>query len=632
MNTVSARMRYLVQAPNNGSRRNAIFELHADLQQVRNNLSVVGEYHDIVTTAFYNVCLSYAALTFWRKRAVAKVRKAKMAALRTKKQRLLAERDKGLGTREGQWVPVKIKLRPGDSLIEQGDLFRELNFDKIVLNDIFANPIQKAFTSRGIVGTNFSLLCLNAEPKAEYWWLRKFGISSGVGINVARRQKKLRNGNVFTVERVLQEPEPPVDVGALIFGCRADWSISNEERFKLDRRDLHFVVNYILRNCKYEKLVVMVISYRSLLDETDADPYGADVERTSGDGRKMRLKSVRKALGLNAFPSGRVVAKDIVLLETLGDMNLVPSVRKFAKTVAGVVGGEGLRAKQGISSKVIVEKADLSAMELVPYEEAMDGGEVNGYKNENSYRKPTKRKIPPMSTLTDSTNNFNLKLLVPPQMPTPNKRISTSPPTPTLSPSRITSNSALTTTAASRLPPSTKKPFNIKPSILSSDYFTLKSHGITVAPPVLGLPKSTPSEPLHDTSTNTRHGFPLPLLTRSTSAAASTFVEITGFTESHAQKQPHLQTRKRSHEIHLDEQDYYKDSSPPKRRVSEERECDTIEKEPKELDAHYKHASVITSPLYDFDNDPVVIEARRIREAPEYHPELEWPELLSTIV
>lgn len=607
-----------------------MFDLQSDLRQVREHLPMMGEYYDIVTTTFYNACLSYDALTFWRKRAGAKVRKAKMAALRTEKQRLIAERDKGLGTREGQWVPVKIKLRPGDSLIEQGDLFRQLNFDGINLNDIFANPIQKAFTSRGIVGTNFSLLCLNAEPKAEYWWLRKFGISSGIGIIVARRKKRLRNGNVFSVDRVLQEPEPPVDVGALIFGCRADWGISNKERFKLDRRDLHLVVNYILRNCQYEKLVVMVICYRSLLDETDADPYGADVERTSGEGRKMRLKSVRKALGLNALPAGRVVAKDIVLLETLGDMNLVPVVRRFAKTVAGMVGGEGLRTKQGISSKVIVGKSDLGAMELVPYEEAMgvsvDGGEVNELMSEDLYRKPTKRKISPMSIPGDSTNNFNSKLLALPQMPTPNKRISTSPPTPTSSPSTITSEGVIATTAAIRLRPATKKLFNIKPSTLSSDYFILKSHGITMTQPGLALPEPTPSEPIHDTNIHNIHfGFPLPVLTRSTSAAASTFAEIS---HSQIQRQSHLQTRKRPHEIHLDEQDYYRDSSPPKRRVSEERERDMIEKE---LNAHHRHASIIT-PLYDFDNDPVVIEARRIREAPEYHPELEWPELLSNTV
>ena len=142
--------------------------------------------------------------------------------------------------------------------------------------------------------------------------------------------------------------------------------------------------------------------------------------------------------------------------------------------------------------------------------------------------------------------------------------------------------------------------------------------------PVLALPEPTPSEPLHGTNThNVRSGFPLPLLTRSTSAAASTFAEIS---HPQIQKQSHLQTRKRPHEIHPGEQDYYRDASPPKRRVSEERERDMIEKE---LDAHHRHASVIASPLYDFDNDPVVIEARRIREAPEYHPELEWPELLS---
>ena len=46
------------------------------------------------------------------------------------------------------------------------------------------------------------------------------------------------------------------------------------------------------------------------------------------------------------------------------------------------------------------------------------------------------------------------------------------------------------------------------------------------------------------------------------------------------------------------------------------------------MEEHDKRTSAIRAALYDFENDPVVVEARRIREAPEYHPELEWPELV----
>lgn len=623
-------MRDVAQAPNATVRKNILSELQGDLQEAFNTQPGLDQCYDILATALDNVNLAYATFCHWRKRAAARVRKAKMAALRAEKRRSLADREKGLGTIEQQWVPVKIKIRPEDNVGKQGSLFKNLNFDQIPLDDIFANPIQKAFTSRGIVRATFSLLCLNAEPRAEYWWLRKFGISSGGGIGVATTKKKLSNGNVFTVERVLREPAPPTDVGALIFGCRADWSMSNEERFAADKRDLHLAVDYALRNCRYDKLAVMVICYRSPSDDRDAEPYGEDRERTEGEGRKNRLKAVRKALNLNALPKERVIAKEIVLLETLQDLNLVPVVKRFAKTAAGVVGGDGLGKKEEVK-KVIRSKE--SGMELVPYEEVVgvEDGLVNGH-SDHHHQRPAKRKISSALTsplTTTSNKNLTTKSGVPSK-----KRSSISP---TSNRSNLQNGIVRkqspavngTTTAISK-----KKQLQ-KSSTPGSEYFLLKSHGIHVSPPPLNTvssqPPVRPSSAAHQVDTSTdfqssrrAHQNPLPLLTRS-SASATAFADIVSQSTSTSQ-----QARKRTRPSQSQSQSHgdYRETSPPKRRASSEVRERERERERRELEEHESRTSAIRSALYDFENDPVVMEARRIREAPEYHPELEWPELV----
>ncbi|KAF8428673.1 hypothetical protein EV426DRAFT_280912 [Tirmania nivea] len=617
---VNARMRDVVQAANPMARNKVLDELRADLQDALDTQPGLEECCNILATAFYRGNISYAAFTFWRKCTAAKVRKARMAVLRAEKRRLLAEREKGLGTIEEQWVPVKIKIRPGDNLVRQGDLFRDFNFHELPLDDIFANPLQKAFMSRGIIRTNFSLICVNAEPKAEYWWLRKFGISSRVGIGVLPRQKKLANENTFAVERVLREPEPPTDVGALIFGCRADWSVDNGERFEADKKDLHAVVEYALRSCRYEKIAVMVICYRSPLDKRDADPYGEEVDRTEGEGRKNRLKLIRRALGLNALPKERVITKDIVLLETLQDLNMISAVKRFAKSAAGVVGREGLGKKK--EEKVIPSVE--SAMALMPYEEVVTDREED--LRNRQHRRPTKRKIS-ISSPVGGPHNANIFTN---GISKTKKRASISPP-------RL--NGTFSTT---RKLPTTNGIILTKHTLSTpgSEYFKLKSHGIYVSPPPITnttTASSTTATPIplsnHHVSSVTsssldsqHRGYPLPLLPRSSASAAAFKKKVIKSTPLNSQSQPQA-SRKRTRaldSISNYQLGDYRSSSPPKRHASEERE----ERERREMEEHDKRTSAIRAALYDFENDPVVVEARRIREAPEYHPELEWPELV----
>lgn len=81
------------------------------------------------------------------------------------------------------------------------------------------------------------------------------------------------------------------EIGGLIFGCSASYNVSNEERFKSDRKNLHDAVEYMLKNTSFQKLAIAIVCYRSPLDTADADPFG-EIDRTSREGREKRLAAV----------------------------------------------------------------------------------------------------------------------------------------------------------------------------------------------------------------------------------------------------------------------------------------------------------------------------------------------------
>ena len=94
----------------------------------------------------------------------------------------------------------------------------------------------------------------------------------------------------FELDR--NNPDQAKEVGGFIFGCSASYHLSNQERFDIDKKNLHDAITYLSAQSEFEKLAVMVVCYRSPLDTDDADPFGGDSDRTSGGGRQKRLVAV----------------------------------------------------------------------------------------------------------------------------------------------------------------------------------------------------------------------------------------------------------------------------------------------------------------------------------------------------
>lgn len=175
--------------------------------------------------------------------------------------------------------------------------------------------------------------------KSEYWFQQKFlGASREIFVS------NPDTGNEFHAQPTVTQQEAP-EVGFLVFGCSSDFSVSNEERFSVDRNNLHFIVDYLARNSSFSKLAVLVICYRSPMDDEPADPNGLDSSRTLGKARRERVESVKAALNFAIFPR-TVVGKKVVMVETLRDLDLSHELRMFAEdyileTVSPRYSGDG---------------------------------------------------------------------------------------------------------------------------------------------------------------------------------------------------------------------------------------------------------------------------------------------------
>ncbi|KAA8911153.1 hypothetical protein FN846DRAFT_469203 [Sphaerosporella brunnea] len=93
---------------------------------------------------------------------------------------------------------------------------------------------------------------------------------------------------------------------------------------------LHQIVNHLTQATKFQKLAVMVLCYRSPIDDEQAHPSGLDRARTLGQARRHRIDLVKDALGFSAF-NDMVVGKSVVMVETLRDLDLAHELQKFSE-------------------------------------------------------------------------------------------------------------------------------------------------------------------------------------------------------------------------------------------------------------------------------------------------------------
>lgn len=151
--------------------------------------------------------------------------------------------------------------------------------------------VHLALEKSGVSRATYRMLIHNndlygAGGQSEFWFHQKFlGAKDEVVI-------PSRNGlgNKFVAQSVVYEEQAP-DVGFLLFGCSADFATSSEERFARDRENLHSIVDHLTMVSNLEKLAVMVICYRSPIDDEPANPTGLD-ERTLGAERRRRVELV----------------------------------------------------------------------------------------------------------------------------------------------------------------------------------------------------------------------------------------------------------------------------------------------------------------------------------------------------
>ncbi|RPB05722.1 hypothetical protein L873DRAFT_1662166 [Choiromyces venosus 120613-1] len=227
-----------------------------------------------------------------------------------------------------QWHPVQF---PEDKALPP-QVYQYINpmFQAPPLVEIFHPKVEYAFwaTTQKEVHPTWRLLIANnnSEDPAHFWWRNKF-----LGQGMPRKA----TSDKATFEAQIQLEPDAMDqlkeIGGLIFGCSASYSVSNEDRFKSDRKNLHDAVEYILKGTSFPKLAIAVVCYRSPLDMTNADPFG-EPNRTSGEGREKRLAAIREALGLNEF-GPRVIGKEIILVETLDDIDFTLPMKRLSEFV-----------------------------------------------------------------------------------------------------------------------------------------------------------------------------------------------------------------------------------------------------------------------------------------------------------
>lgn len=235
---------------------------------------------DVAADQFYLIRSGASAFYSWKKKA----RKLTLKKLRA--ERLLRE---SLPT-PVQWRPVQI---PEWVFNGPHDVIQQMNnmtYKSVPLKEIFQPKVEAAFWSTGGGGGHKWRLLVNSsnlkQDANHYWWIEKM-----IGNNESRISTSKRG--TFEAQFQIEDLDKEVrEIGGFVFGCSADYSISNDERFARDKKNLHEAVNWLSERTAFAKLAVMVVCYRSPLDHEDADPFGRDSGRTSGPGRQARISAV----------------------------------------------------------------------------------------------------------------------------------------------------------------------------------------------------------------------------------------------------------------------------------------------------------------------------------------------------
>jgi hypothetical protein len=164
----------------------------------------------------------------------------------------------------------------------------QLIFKSAELEQSIPEIVHMALAESKISRATYRMLLHNNDRcgQSEYWFQQKF-LGTQKEISIANPETK----NEFYAQLTITEEEAS-EVGFLVFGCSSDFSLPNEERFATDCDNLHFIVDHLTQNSTFSKLAIMVICYRSPIDDEPADPNGLDSSRTLGKARRERVELV----------------------------------------------------------------------------------------------------------------------------------------------------------------------------------------------------------------------------------------------------------------------------------------------------------------------------------------------------
>ncbi|KAG0129764.1 hypothetical protein HOY82DRAFT_610192 [Tuber indicum] len=286
-----------------------------------------------------------------------------------------------------QWHPVQFPDNGAPSV--EVHKYINLMFKAPPLADLFHPKVENAFwaTSRKGEHPTWRLLIVNtnSEDTGNFWWKNKF-----LGQGMPR--KAISDRATFEAQLKLEQGDmgQVKETGGFIFGCSASYNVSNEERFKSDRRNLHDAVEFMLECTSFQKLAIAIVCYRSPLDTTDADPFG-ESDRTSGEGREKRLAAIREALALNEFGS-RVIGKEIILVETFDDVDFTPAMKRLSGLVLESVNpavAEALAPKKSLKRKRIPHPPMFANLVVPPPLDQTPKNEKSGGSTRPKRRKST---------------------------------------------------------------------------------------------------------------------------------------------------------------------------------------------------------------------------------------------------
>jgi hypothetical protein len=321
-------------------------------------------------TAFRERILMERYFYRWRDRAY-------QSRLRRRGRKIRGRTRASSSISEVHWTPVvyesKAGANPEDVLFEAIQAKKQI-YKALPILDIFGDVVNQAMLESSMPNENWALSFYCNDEKADYWWQHKFGLYNARDLAGSIVSHKFGTSTLIAYTK---SPEQSImqSTAFIVFGCSVEFDIPADLRFEHDAENLHKHVNRVVEVSKFENIILLVVCYRSPLDNKGLSYNEVDTERQSAQGRKNRKNAIMRALHFSELPQN-IIGREVILVETREDLDFRPSFRKLTRLVLPTV--NPMLAK-------------LRALELNQLEiKKRDSASINGAESEVSRLKRTK--------------------------------------------------------------------------------------------------------------------------------------------------------------------------------------------------------------------------------------------------